>query len=189
MKAELIQASINLFVAKGFSATSVQDIVDRVGVTKGSFYYHFKSKEALLMHIQSSYIDDLLIRQHQILASGIRAQDKLVQLVGLLIQDIEEQGEIGKVYYREIRHLTPDNAAMIRQKRAEFRDRVETVVREGVRSGEFRDGLEPKMAAFAILGVTNWSYQWFNPAGALSVDELAALHIDFILNGMLAVKK
>ena len=75
MKAELIQASIGLFVEKGFSATSIQDIVDRVGVTKGSFYYHFKSKEELLMHIQASYIDDLLTRQNQILESGQNAKD------------------------------------------------------------------------------------------------------------------
>ena len=60
MKAELIKESINLFVEKGYSATSIQDIVDKLGVTKGSFYYHFKSKEALLMHIHVSYIDDLL---------------------------------------------------------------------------------------------------------------------------------
>lgn len=189
MKTALIQASISLFVEKGFSATSIQDIVDRVGVTKGSFYYHFKSKEELLMHIQSSYIDDLLRRQNQILESAENAKDRLVKIVELLIRDIEEQGEIGKVYYREIRHLAPENAAMIRHKRAEFRDKIETVVKEGIESGEFRGGLEPRMATFAILGVTNWSYQWFNPSGTLSVAELAFMHTDFILNGMLAEKK
>lgn len=189
MKTELIQASISLFVEKGFSATSIQDIVDRVGVTKGSFYYHFKSKEALLMHIQSSYIDDLLRRQEKILESGQNAQDKLVKIVELLIRDIEEQGEIGKVYYREIRHLAPENAAIIRQKRAEFRDKIEIVIEEGITDDEFRGGLEPKMATFAVLGITNWSYQWFNPSGAVSVEELAAMHTDFILNGLLAEKK
>ena len=189
MKAELIQASIGLFEENGFSATSIQDIVDRVGVTKGSFYYHFKSKEELLMHIQESYIDELLRRQNQILESGQDAKDKLVRIVELLIRDIEEQGEIGKVYYREIRHLAPKNATVIRRKRAEFRDKIETVVKDGIKSGEFRVGLEPKIAAFAILGVTNWSYQWFNPSGALSAAELACMHTDFILNGVLAEKK
>lgn len=189
MKVELIQASISLFVEKGFSATSIQDIVDKVGVTKGSFYYHFKSKEALLMDIHLSYIDDLLSRQKEILRKGRDAEGKLVRIVELLIQDVEEQGAVGQVYYRELRHLMPENAEVIRRKRAEFRDEIETIIKEGIAGGEFRGGLDPRMATFAILGITNWSYQWFNPAGAVSADALAAMHTDFILNGILTEGK
>jgi len=184
MKAELIKESINLFVEKGFSATSIQDIVDKLGVTKGSFYYHFKSKEALLMHIHLSYIDDLLKRQKTILETEKEARGKLVKVVELLIHDIEKQGALGRVYYREIRHLTPENATTIREKRAEFRDRIESIITEGVENGEFRKNLEAKMITFAILGITNWSYQWFNPNGDLSVRELADMYTDFILHGI-----
>ena len=186
MKAELIKESINLFVEKGFSATSIQDIVDKIGVTKGSFYYHFKSKEALLMHIHLSYIDDLLTRQKKILETEKEARGKLVKVVELLIHDIEKQGALGRVYYREIRHLTPENAAAIREKRAEFRNHIEDIIGEGIENGEFRQGLESKIITFAVLGITNWSYQWFNPAGDLSVRELADMYTDFILNGILA---
>ncbi|MDN7228881.1 TetR/AcrR family transcriptional regulator [Planococcus liqunii] len=184
MKAELIKESINLFVEKGFSATSIQDIVDKLGVTKGSFYYHFKSKEALLMHIHLSYIDDLLKRQKTILETEKEARGKLVKVVELLIHDIEKQGALGRVYYREIRHLTPENAATIRKKRAEFRDRIESIIKEGIENGEFRKNLEAKMITFGILGITNWSYQWFNPKGDLSVRELADMYTDFILHGI-----
>lgn len=184
MKAELIKESINLFVEKGFSATSIQDIVDKLGVTKGSFYYHFKSKEALLMHIHLSYIDDLLKRQKTILETEKEARGKLVKVVELLIHDIEKQGALGRVYYREIRHLTPENATTIREKRAEFRDRIESIITEGIENGEFRKNLEAKMITFAILGITNWSYQWFNPNGDLSVRELADMYTDFILHGI-----
>jgi TetR/AcrR family transcriptional regulator, cholesterol catabolism regulator len=189
MKAELIKQSINLFVEKGFSATSIQDIVDTIGVTKGSFYYHFKSKEALLMDIHLRYIDDLLHKQRTILETEETSRDKLVKVVELLIHDIEKQGAIGRVYYREIRHLSPENAATIRAKRAEFRENIEGILEEGLKSGEFRESLQPKMIAFAILGVTNWSYQWFNPEGALSVNELADMYTDFILNGIIAPEK
>lgn len=189
MKAELIKESINLFVEKGYSATSIQDIVDKLGVTKGSFYYHFKSKEALLMHIHVSYIDDLLRRQKMILKNEEDARSKLVKVVELLIHDIESQGAIGRVYYREIRHLSSENAAEIRRKRAEFRDNIEAIIIEGMQNKEFRPGLESKMITFAILGITNWSYQWFNPSGELSVQKLADMYTDFILNGIDASKK
>jgi len=102
----------------------------------------------------------------------------------LLIHDIEKQGALGRVYYREIRHLTPENAATIREKRAEFRDHIESIIKEGIENGEFRKNLEAKMITFAILGITNWSYQWFNPSGDLSVRELADMYTDFILHGI-----
>lgn len=186
MKAELIKQSISLFVEKGFSATSIQDIVDTVGVTKGSFYYHFKSKEELLMDIHLSYIDDLLRRQKRILESEKNSRGRLVKVVELLIHDIEKQGAIGRVYFREIRHLAPENAAEIRTKRAQFRDNIEKIIEEGILNGEFRKELHPKMITFAILGITNWSYQWFNPEKDLSVTELADMYTDFILNGIQA---
>ncbi|TWT02433.1 TetR/AcrR family transcriptional regulator [Planomicrobium sp. CPCC 101079] len=186
MKAELMKQSTDLFVEKGFSATSIQDIVDALGVTKGSFYYHFKSKEALLMDIHLRYIDDLLRRQKTMLETESTNRGKLVKVVELLIHDIETQGAIGRVYYREIRHLSPENAATIRAKRAEFRENIERVIENGIKSGEFRESLQPKMITFAILGVTNWSYQWFNPEGSLSVAELADMYADFILSGILA---
>jgi len=184
MKSELIKQSIHLFVEKGFSATSIQDIVDTIGVTKGSFYYHFKSKEALLMDIHSHYIDDLLRRQKTILNTEKSYKDKLLAIVELVIGDIEEQGAIGRVYFREIRHLKEENAAVIREKRAAFRDNLEMLLAQGIEANEFRKELQPKIITFAILGITNWSYQWFNPEGSVSVKELSAMYGDFILNGI-----
>ena len=188
VKKELIEQSVNLFVEKGFSATSIQDIVDTIGVTKGSFYYHFKSKEALLMHIHLSYIDDLLSRQKMILENEKTCHRKLVKVVEFLIEDIEAQGALGRVYYREIRHLSPENGAIIRAKKDQFRDNIEKIVADGVKSGEFRKSLQPRMITFAILGMTNWSYQWFNPQGELSVKDLANIYTDFILNGISSEK-
>ncbi|WP_019415594.1 TetR family transcriptional regulator [Paenisporosarcina sp. TG20] len=184
LKEELKKQSINLFVEKGYSATSIKDIVETIGVTKGSFYYHYTSKEELLMDIHLQYIDDLLNKQMLILETHQNYRSKLIKVVELLIHDIEKQGAIGRVYFREIRHLTPENATIISDKRAKFRDIIEKILEEGMNEGEFRNNLQPKMITFAILGITNWSYQWFNTEGTLSVKELANIYTDFILNGI-----
>ncbi|MFP3358394.1 TetR/AcrR family transcriptional regulator [Planococcus sp. SIMBA_143] len=184
-----MQQSIALFVDKGYSATSIQDIVDALGVTKGSFYYHYKSKDALLMDIHQQYIDELLVRQKLILQEVAPAKDKLAAIVRLLIGDMEKQGPIANVYFRELRHLKEENAKTIRAKRAEFREQIESVLLAGIESGEFRKELNPKMIAFAVLGVTNWSYQWFQPGGELATGELAELYTDFILHGTTPAQK
>ncbi|WP_431027136.1 TetR/AcrR family transcriptional regulator [Lysinibacillus sp. LZ02] len=186
MKEEIAKNSVKLFEQKGFTETSIQDIVDSLGVTKGTFYYYYTSKENLLMEIHLHYIDDLLKKQKTILESVKSFRGKLVEIVKLIIHDIELHGAHGRVYFREIRNLTPEHNKTIKGKREEFRVNVMQVITKGIQSGEFRKNLHPKMISFAVLGVTNWSYHWFQPCGKLTVKELADMYVDFILNGIIA---
>ena len=66
---------------------------------------------------------------------------------------------------------------------------IEQVIMDGIESEEFRKNLHPKMITFAILGITNWSYQWFNPSGKVSVEELAIMFSEFILDGVHSEKE
>ncbi|MGO1060288.1 TetR/AcrR family transcriptional regulator [Planococcus sp. FY231025] len=184
MKAEIKQESILLFEKKGFSETSIQDIVEALGVTKGTFYYYFQSKEELLMDIHLGYIDDLLERQRRIMQEAANSRGQLIRIVELLIGDIEEHGPSGRVFFREMRHLGEANAEEVKDKRERFRLEIEALIRRGVQAGEFRREIRADMAAFAILGVTNWSYQWFNPGGGIPAGQLAEIFSDMILNGM-----
>lgn len=184
MKAEIKQESILLFEKKGFSETSIQDIVEALGVTKGTFYYYFQSKEELLMDIHLGYIDDLLERQEKIMQEGLDSRGQLIRIVELLIGDIEEHGPSGRVFFREMRHLGEANAEEVKDKRERFRLEIEALIRRGVQAREFRREIRADMAAFAILGVTNWSYQWFNPGGGIPAGQLAEIFSDMILNGM-----
>ncbi|HSP22595.1 MAG TPA: TetR/AcrR family transcriptional regulator [Planococcus sp. (in: firmicutes)] len=186
MKTKLKEGSILLFEEKGFSETSVQDIAEAAGVTKGTFYYYFHSKEQLLMDIHSDYIGDLLTRQEAILKSGSSSREKITGVIELLIGDIQQHGPSGRVFFREMRHLKQANAEAVKGKREQFRLNIEEMLREGVASGEFRRQVHPDMAAFAILGATNWSYQWFNPAGSIPAEKLAGIFSDMILNGIIS---
>lgn len=184
MKAEIKQEGILLFEKKGFSETSIQDIVEALGVTKGTFYYYFQSKEELLMDIHLGYIDDLLERQEKIMQEGLDSRGQLIRIVELLIGDIEEHGPSGRVFFREMRHLGEANAEEVKDKRERFRLEIEALIRRGIQAREFRREIRADMAAFAILGVTNWSYQWFNPGGGIPAGQLAEIFSDMILNGM-----
>ena len=57
---ELMDAALKLFIDKGISATSIDEIVTSAGVSKGGFYHHFASKEALLGALQERYITDFM---------------------------------------------------------------------------------------------------------------------------------
>ena len=184
MKQKIIQESILLFERKGFGSTSIQDIVDALNVTKGTFYYYFSSKEQLLMDIHSEYIEDLLKRQSDIIEQTGTFHEKLRAIVYLLIADIEAQGPSGRVFFREMRHLGEEHAEEVRQKRDTFRRNLEHILEQGMEQGEFRKGLQVEMLSFAILGMTNWSYQWYKPDGKIPPKELTDIYVDMVLNGI-----
>ena len=185
MKEEIIKNSLKLFERKGFSETSIQDIVDSIGVTKGTFYYYYASKENLLMELHLLYIEHLLKKQRYILQTVHSFRDQLAETVTLIIHDMKYRVSHGRVHFREINNLSPEHSKKIKEKREEFRLNVIQIIKNGMQSGEFRKSLHPQMISFAVLGVTNWSYHWFNPEGDISVEELARMYVDFILNGML----
>lgn len=184
MKDKITKHSVRLFREKGFSETSIQDIVDSLEVTKGTFYYYFKSKEELLMDIHERYIDDLLARQQRIIDKGQNAAQTLTAIIELIIGDIQFHQADGVIYLREMRNLSPENTKKIKVKRSKFRQAIEYVLEEGRKSGEFHKDLHPKMISFAVLGVTNWTYNWVDAEGDISLDELAKMYADFVLYGV-----
>ncbi|MBG9588545.1 TetR/AcrR family transcriptional regulator [Cytobacillus firmus] len=185
MKEKITEKSIRLFDQKGFSETSIQDIVDSLGVTKGTFYYYFSSKEQLLMDIHLRYIDDMLANQHEILGDESKSsKDKLLKIVQMLLGNIKTQGASAKVFFREMRNLSEESLSEIIPKRDQFRLNIEKLIEEGKQNGEFHANLNSPIIAFGILGVTNWSYQWFNPEGSISDREVAEIFTEMILKGI-----
>ncbi len=185
MKERITEQSKALFEKKGFTETSIQDIVDALGVTKGTFYYYFSSKEELLMDIHIRYIENLLSLQDKILSDETKdCKTKLYDMVFMLIHIIEEQGASARVFFRELRNLNDDHLAQVLPKRDQFRLNLQSLLEQGKDNGEFRKDLEVGIATFGILGITNWSYNWYNPKGTLKDHEVAKIFVEMILNGI-----
>src|SRR5699024_928179 len=97
MKRKITDKSIELFEQKGFTQTSIQDIVNELNVTKGTFYYYYASKEQLLMDIHLEYIDELLAKQANIIENPASTnKEKIVGLIRQLIEDIASKGPHGR---------------------------------------------------------------------------------------------
>ncbi|MFE8700424.1 TetR/AcrR family transcriptional regulator [Cytobacillus sp. FJAT-54145] len=185
MKEKITEQSIRLFEKKGFSETSIQDIVDSLGVTKGTFYYYFSSKEELLMDIHLRYIGDMLNHQEEILSDGSKdCKSKLYDIVYMLITNIRKQGLSAKIFFREMKNLNEERLARIIPKRDLFRLNIEKLIKEGIEKGEFRSDLNASIVTFGVLGVANWSYQWFNPNGSVSEEQVSEIFVDMILKGI-----
>lgn len=59
-RARILEVALQAFVERGFASTTLQDVADRLGLTKAALYYHFKSKEELVRAVMQPLVDDLL---------------------------------------------------------------------------------------------------------------------------------
>ncbi len=185
MKEHIIETSIRLFGEKGFKETSIQDLMDELEVTKGTFYYYFKSKEQLLKDIHLQYIDRLIKHQEMIIGDeSLSSTEKIHQMILSLITDIKEHGLRAKVFFREMRHLHGKNFSVVVKKRDQFRKNIENVIEDGMSNGEFRKDLPADIVAFGILGMANWSYFWFDPEGEVSDEQVSRIFHALLSTGL-----
>lgn len=185
MKRKILKESIYLFDSKGFKETSIQDIVDKLGVTKGTFYYYFNSKQEVLRDIHLAYLEGLLEEQQKIFKdNSVTYKEKLYKIIYLINSKIDTQGKDARIVFREMRHLTEEQMNQIKQKRKEFRLIFQQILEEGKISGEFKDNIRTDIIAFGVLGMLNRNYYWFKPEGEVSDTELSELYLEMILNGI-----
>ncbi|WP_173916764.1 TetR/AcrR family transcriptional regulator [Halobacillus sp. Marseille-Q1614] len=185
MKQKIMDTSIHLFDKKGFTETSIQEIVDELGVTKGTFYYYFKNKQELLTDIHLNFIEFLLKNQDEILQDASKdTKEKLREMIYMVLTSIKGRRKSARIFFREMRNLGPGYLDQNVQKRDQFRKNLQTLVEEGIHKGEFEEGLNSDMVTRGILGITNWSYYWFDPDGEVTEEELANIYLEMILNGI-----
>ncbi len=82
-KREIIDTAFNLFVQNGYERTSVQQIIDTLGISKGTFYHHFKSKDDLLDAVISDILEDVASEINRIANSDKDAVTKLIEIYGV----------------------------------------------------------------------------------------------------------
>src|SRR5690625_6774109 len=81
-KTEILDAAEHLFTTKGYSETTVNDILKIVGVAKGTFYYYFPSKEEVMHAIVERFIDVEVQRAEAIASNtSLKAPDKIFQIM------------------------------------------------------------------------------------------------------------
>jgi AcrR family transcriptional regulator len=84
----IIESAIKRFAQKGFTSTSVQEIVSDCGISKGAFYLHFKSKEALLLAILNYYFETLQARVLAIESHTLPPRDKFIKQLTVLLETL-----------------------------------------------------------------------------------------------------
>lgn len=169
---EILAAAARIFREKGYHATSVRDIAESVGMLKGSLYHYIRSKDELLVRLFEGALDDTARELEAIASRDAPATERLREMVKAYVRSVTGNVDAVALYLREWRSLPTSELARVRARRRAMRSAFERVIGEGARRGELANG-DAKVAALAILGMCNWTYEWFRPRGRLRPEQLA----------------
>lgn len=87
-KVELIKTAMKLFAKKGYYATSIQDIVEAWGISKGAFYHHFSSKEELMLSIVKHHLDELFLQFTSVKSEGASERELFMKQIQIQLEGI-----------------------------------------------------------------------------------------------------
>lgn len=184
-KQALAQAAIGAFNRHGFYATSMDTIAAELGLTKGTMYHYYKSKSDLLYDCLLQGVEDGQRIAEAAAAEGGRGVDKLERFLRLQFQTLA--GRTGSSWL-----LSTDLSALTNPQRADLRKKsrlvdaiLQTFIVEGMADGSIVN-TEPKIAEFFMIGAMNWLPRWYNPNGRITSEELAAIFIGIVLDGLRA---
>lgn len=162
---EVTDAAIRIFWEKGYSAASVQDVADAVGVLKGSLYYYIDSKEDLLLGIFA----ESHRQASEIVAEAAAAEGGPLDRLGIYVERYVrwylDNVERVSLYFRDWRYLTGDARARVVEERATYRRFVQKQVTEARELGELPETLDLRLSVLFVLGAINSVSDWYRGGG------------------------
>jgi AcrR family transcriptional regulator len=181
---EILRAAARLFQQQGYDATSMNDVAAALKLSKGGLYHHFQSKDEILFHIMSHAMD---ITEQRVINVARRiegVEERLRTLIRLHIEVVlsAEDREI-TVMLHENHPLPPALRRKINGRKKDYVHFVENLVADVQRQRNSTSQVTPRAAAFALVGMINWIYQWYKPEGSLTGDALVRQYTDIFFRG------
>ena len=195
---EILRTAARLFQQRGYDATSMNDVAAALKLSKGGLYHHFQSKDEILYEIMNHAME---ITQERVLnpVRGIaNPEERLRALIRLHIEVVlsPRDREI-TVMLHENHPLPPPLRKRINARKkeyihflenlmAEVQNNAQSNVQDKVQSNQAKGKVSARAAAFALLGMINWIYQWHKPEGDLQAQNLIPQFTDLIFGGIFA---
>jgi len=153
----IIEEAAELFSEKGYSVTTLDDVARQLKVTKPFIYAHFSSKSDLLSATFVRIVELCLIAANEALASDETPTRKLCRLTRDIVRIAAENRVYSAIFLREQKHVDPQTLAKVNAMENQWHRKLERLLREGNRAGEF-DVADVPLTALIIGGQIAWIY-------------------------------
>jgi len=181
-------AALELFAKLGYHATSMRSIASAARVQPAAIYHWYPNKEAILVQLQDEFMERLSER----VGAAIERQDRpALKLAAAVREHVVFHGLHRRAAFvtdSEIRALTKRRRTLLVARRDGYQEIFRAQIEAGIEDGSLRVS-DADVATYAILLECTGVALWFDPRGPLSLDRVAALHVELVLGSVGASPK
>jgi AcrR family transcriptional regulator len=181
---EIIDAAAAVFARKGYHGASTKDVADRLGIRQGSIYYYVPSKEAALEQVCLIGVEGFLRRLTAIRADGGSYTDKVRAAMLAHLEPTRDRHDYVRTFLGSRHNLPPTVRRNISRLTRDYERLFEALISDGVAAGEFRPGLDARLATLGILGMCNAALTWYGVEEGATIERIAVEYADMILDGL-----
>ena len=176
---EIMAAAANVFLAKGYSATSFKDIAEALDLDRATLYYYFASKQELVQTATLAAFAGYADAAEEI-ARGEGSPEAKVAHIFLMNLESATRSDFHyvSIFLQEdvTKQMTGDNRDWLRainSRRRRYEAAVTSIFESGRAAGVFRSQVAPSMFTTALIGMGSWAQRWFDPKGPVAAQDLA----------------
>jgi AcrR family transcriptional regulator len=184
MDQEILDVATELFAKNGYTATSTQDIGERVGLDKTSLYYYFRSKEEILFQVLRRLRERGEERIMRIEALEVPADEKLAAAIRAHGIEIRDHGDEAKVYLVESRHVVGSHRAEMNRYHRAYERHLQQMIVDGQEAGLFDPALDPLIVTRGMLAMLNGLFTTRRALDPRYIDASVETYVRLILAGL-----
>ena len=178
-----MQKAASMFREKGFTATSMRDLAEAVGIEAASLYNHIRSKNEILEAICFDVANRFTTNMDAIEASSQKPINKVETLLRFHIQQMISNYEEVYVSDREWKHLDEPYLSNFHNQRRTYRKRFAAIIEEGIRKNEIRK-IDAPTAVLIMLHAVSGIESWHRSTTKINAQELENNMVMIMIDGL-----
>lgn len=181
VREQLIDIAAELFDSRGYAQTGINEIAQALGLGRSAVYHYFRNKEEILAALVESEALTPSHRLQQLMAEpGLSPSERLRRAVVDGIVRRLSPGSRFILISRLEMQIPEALGPLYNQGRRDIFEFYVRCISDGIAGGEFRN-VDPKISAFAVIGMANWTSRWYSPAGSKTPTEIGEMIADLAL--------
>jgi AcrR family transcriptional regulator len=184
-KETILETAASLFYLKGYPATTMRDIAEKLGVEAASLYNHIRSKSQILQEICFSVATSFMNSMEEIEMSEQNSIGKLDSILRLHIRQMINNHEEVYSSDREWKHLIEPYLSNFRTQRRLYRKRFAAIIEDGIARKEIR-AVDAPTAVLIMLQAVNGIDSWHRSKQKISAQMLEDNMVVILIEGLKA---
>lgn len=178
----VLRTAAELFNEKGFHATSLDEVAERLNVSKPTVYYYVKNKDEILFECVRIGLEMLEQASNEAIQKGGDSKENLIAVMRKYAEIVTM--DFGMCLIRVGEDPLPlESRRKLRRLKSSIDLKFRSLIQQGIADGTLMP-CDPKIAAFTIAGALSWIARWYDPKGPLIVEDITSQCVDLLMNGL-----